>query len=562
MKNYFTLLLFSVTPFLAMGQDKGLQDKELIIEKNKVLELSKANRNLNRMTKTPIPSPKTTQTYNTTPVVLSLPPLSLVAKPYVLSITDEESTQDKNKPLYTNYLQAGFGNYITPYVEGYWQLPTQEQYGVAAHFRHLSSLRGSVLEEKSGVSNNLLRVQGYYKIGEGKLRADLAYQRIGMSYYGFDKYYKNGLSKEDDIFQAYNNIEATVGYENRSQTAFQYAGNLNLYRFSSRKGLTENNVGLQGNATYSVNKNSAIKVVLQGNSAIYNNEPLNNVRISRNLITLQPSYQWQNEQLSVEAGFNVVYDSDTSSTQNKVRLYPLLKADYQLVAQQLQVYAQVSGTTQRTSLQQLATENNFLGNQIGLLHTNQLWEAQLGIRGHISPELSFDVRSSYGRYRNLYFFSATAKDSARFTVAYEPEAIGVWQLHAGLNVSLQQLKAGVQTHIATYNVQTLPAAFHRPTWTNTLYADYSVNEKLRIGAKVYNLNGITAFAQTDNDKNTKTLSSIVDVCLSAHYQFLPQWSAFVQVNNLLGSYQRYAYYDTQGINGLVGVQWRFGAVGQ
>ncbi|MFY7788616.1 MAG: hypothetical protein ACOVQA_12170 [Thermoflexibacteraceae bacterium] len=557
MKRYIALLCLSFSPFLSFGQDKGLQDKELIIEKNKVLELSKANRNMNRMSKTPIPAPKTTQTYNNTPVLLSLPPIVLTAKPYVLtasSVTDENSATTTNS---ASYIRGGFGNYITPYLEAYWQPIAKQEYGVSAHLRHLSSVTGSVLDEKSGVSNNLLRLQGYYQLGTGKLEADFAYQRLGLSYYGFDKFYKNGQSKEDDIFQAYNNLATNVGYSNNSQTNWQYAGKLNLYRFTSRKGLAESNVGLQATSAWQFDSNSSLKVALQANSMIYTNEVWGNVRISRNLVGLQPSYQWQNEQFGVEAGLNLMYDTDTSTVQSKVRLYPLLKANYQLMPQKLQVYAQLSGTTQRTTLQQLAMENNFLGNQIALLHTNQLWETQVGIKGHLTPELSFDAQTSYGRYRNLYFFNANAKDSARFAVVYEPEAIGVWQLQAAVYMSLSQLKVGWQTHIATYNVKTLSAAFHRPTWTNTLYADYYFNDKLRLSSKIYNLNGISAFAQTNNDNSTKTLNSIVDVNVAAQYQFLPQWAAFLQVNNILGTYQRYAYYDTQGINGLLGVQWSF-----
>ncbi len=59
-------------------------------------------------------------------------------------------------------------------------------------------------------------------------------------------------------------------------------------------------------------------------------------------------------------------------------------------------------------------------------------------------------------------------------------------------------------------------------------------------------------------KGIETLSSFVDVNINSGYHFNDKFSAFLKLNNVLNTdYQRFANFDTQGIQVLGGITYKF-----
>src|SRR5690606_15574437 len=110
-------ILLSLSAFAAVAQtgweeESGeIEDARVIIEKDRKIELPKANRNYERIP--PLPDDKNegeTLDYSFRQIDLSVEP----AEPQIRVFTIREEPLDK---FYGSYIRAGAGNYLTPYLE-------------------------------------------------------------------------------------------------------------------------------------------------------------------------------------------------------------------------------------------------------------------------------------------------------------------------------------------------------------------------------------------------------------------------------------------------------------
>src|SRR5688572_24095465 len=130
-------IIMSSYSFPAISQDwednaAELDDAQVIIEKDRKIELPAASRSYEKVPPLPGEEPNQALQYDFQDFNFSLQPLD--PKMRVLTIQDE-----KLKKFYGNYVKAGFGNYLTPYLEGFFNNKRNDRYAIGAHVKHLSS---------------------------------------------------------------------------------------------------------------------------------------------------------------------------------------------------------------------------------------------------------------------------------------------------------------------------------------------------------------------------------------------------------------------------------------
>jgi hypothetical protein len=87
------------------------------------------------------------------------------------------------------------------------------------------------------------------------------------------------------------------------------------------------------------------------------------------------------------------------------------------------------------------------------------------------------------------------------------------------------------------------------------HLSYFMKEKVVFSLNSYMLQGIQAL---EPNGKVKKLPTILDLNLKVDYLFSQNFSAFLELNNLLANkYQRYLYYSQKGINFLVGATCSF-----
>ena len=525
----------------------GLQDKQLVVEKNRVLELSKANRLQNRMQKIELPPVTTEQVYELQKTSLVLPSLQINTSPFILP-----NPKIAVEKLPMNFIKGGFGNYTTLLGEAFLQAPTHDKYVLSLSANHLSSATGTILDEKSSANRTTITGQGAYKVtATTEIFGQVGYFRRGVNYYGYAPIVLKDWDTEK-IKQTYTTLDFLVGYRANPTTKVTYQTELNYYNFSTKTGESENAFAVKGTTTRSLSDKGTLAIGLDASFASIST---NTKQSGRNLLVVNPLYTLVFEKVSLTMGGTIVYDTDTLKETNALRLYPHLQLTY-VGTKKMKLYACITGTTQRTSFRRFALENPFIGNQLAFTHTNKQWELTAGSEGRIAQLLGYHVKTSYAHYKNLYFFNNSLADSAKFAVLYDTEGTKLFSAMAEVYTQLQAIKLSLKSELFSYSTSTLTKAWHKPTFTTTVTCRYLYDSKLIVEAELFNQNGLEGYNFLQ--KKAYTLPAIFDTNVQVNYLFTPNISAFLKLNNIFSQqYQQYLYYTTQQFNVVAGAMWKF-----
>ncbi|HEY1020800.1 MAG TPA: hypothetical protein VGE06_00745, partial [Flavisolibacter sp.] len=107
-----------------------------------------------------------------------------------------------------------------------------------------------------------------------------------------------------------------------------------------------------------------------------------------------------------------------------------------------------------------------------------------------------------------------------------------------------------------YAVGMVEEPWHRPDLTLNWFNALTISKKLFVTADFYMLRGMKA-KNFQSGEVTK-LPVVADLNLKIDYLLTRNFSAFVNLNNVLGKrYQRYQYYPQQGLNFIAGLSFSF-----
>ncbi len=550
------ILLIGLAWAFCSGQAEAqVDDKEIVVEKEREIKIKPANKSFEKIA--PIKPSKDIETLNYqyneakfAPIPLKI---SLNAPKADADLNDTEATED-DLPLRA-YVRAGGGNYGTTYLEGDFQHRFSEKLNYGFNFRHLAAQNGPVAQGFSGFSENSVKAHAKYFLDNSVLSAEISYRRDMRRFYGYDLATLATLDKAD-FRQVFNRFEVNLNHATTDvKKAFRHSLGLNFNLLGNNRDLSENIAGLLGKIEYDFSEELQFKLDAQ---AFVMQFGQTNSKINRNFVQLKPSVRYTWEKFWVEGGVNLAYDNDVLVVDKNFKVYPVLKAEYQL-AQALQIYGGVSGELQRTSLHDFSRQNPFLNNQnLFLFHTNQTLELKGGLKGKLNQSLTYDANVSVSNYKYLPFFINSGQDSAKFQLLYDFETSQIVRLGGELAYSPNPLwQVRWQAYYYGYNLKTIAEPWHRPNFTSNLLATTQPIEKLKLNLDLQILAGLRAYNFISNRQTN--LQTIADLSLKADYLVLDNFSAFLAVNNILGTqYQRFLYYPTQSINFLIGLTYGFG----
>ena len=95
--------------------------------------------------------------------------------------------QSDPSPLARGYIKGGFGNFVSPYLDVYYNSTRKENYTYGVRATHFSSQNGPIQEDVSGQSYNGIDLFASFFRPKGlKISPFLSYQRYGTRFYGFN----------------------------------------------------------------------------------------------------------------------------------------------------------------------------------------------------------------------------------------------------------------------------------------------------------------------------------------------------------------------------------------
>ena len=239
-------------------------------------------------------------------------------------------------------------------------------------------------------------------------------------------------------------------------------------------------------------------------------------------------------------------------------VYPRVKIEVN-ITDLLVPYAGLDGYYENHTLRSISRENPYIIDNLTLKPTNHRFIAYGGLRGRFSPMVAFNLAVSWEDADSLLFFipdRTTAKHN-RFDVVYDNGNI----LRMGGEISLRQsdnLSFILKGNYYQYDLDTLAAPWHKPSWDLNFTARYAWKKKLMVKAELFMLGKY----QVPNPDPAVTLpmdlDGLIDINLAAEYAITPWLSVFGQVNNLISDrYYIWQNYPMQGINFLAGLSCVF-----
>jgi len=543
--SYFSLLFvwlsFFSTSLLAQSREGEIENQQVIIEKNKKIELPEAQRDFEKIIiqKKTVETSKQEYPYNDYALPLPL----IDAKLKILSIKDEPLPK-----LYANYLKGGLGNYATSYLEGFFYNKRSDKYALGLNARYFSSLKGP--QKNSGLSDAHALLYGQYYLDKTTIESELGYYRTGRYFYGYDQ--SKEIDKED-IKQVFSNFVWNIGLKNNDTTAkLSYYGNVELshiydsYSAKETEGLIKYGTRMKLDESTSTGAKGLISVAGRSDGSSF----------IRNLVALQPYYRKKLDQLTLTGGINFAYENDTVFAKKNFHLYPSLKAEYVLLPGMVTAFAGLDGNMERNTYRSVVKENPWMGPRFALSHTNKLLDLNIGAQGNVLSKLTYLVSVSYLNYKNLPFIINNPSDSLRFVLVYDTDNVQIMRYRVDLTYNIdKRLLAGANLTYQTYNTHSLGDHWHMPKMQTSYYISYFYREKIVLNVNSYILSGIPALKP---DGTNKKMPTIVDLNAKIDYLFSKKFSAFLEVNNILSNkYQRYLYYPQKSINLLLGATFSF-----
>ncbi len=516
-----------------------IEKVEIEIYKEKQVTVPKANRNFEKVPPRPAEPIKPEIVYDFKNLSFTTPEFNPAIRPLRLK------TEPIQK-IYGNYISAGFGNYISPFLDAYATTKRDKEnfYGVKLY--HQSFGQGSVDKSNSASGNTQLRLFGKAFGKEATVGGFLNYENIGTYFYG----YEQAPGERAEIRQSYSifSLGGDVVNSKSGKLNYQLKGSFSF--LGDHYDARESEVGLGFASDYEVSKTS--KIVFGSDYFLISRKDGLIEAKPRHIFKVRGGYQFEAiEDLIVTIGANVVYENDTIGKNKSLHVYPDIKASYPL-SESVEVYASLTGDIDKVSLHSIAHENSWVNSNIEIYNTNRSIEFLGGLKGKLGNKVAFGTGLSFANLNNFYFYQNDPTDRAKFITVFDDTQRTNFFAELGFtHAEIARLLLRAESYGYTND-----QAWHRPTYRVSLNAFYNLYSKLQFNADLIVQGGAKAF---DVDTNTATtLDAAMDLNLKASYLLSKQFSIFVKGSNLLNNqYQLYLNYPVRGLQVMGGITWVF-----
>lgn len=467
---------------------------------------------------------------------------------------------DRRTQTWNNYLKAGIGSYINPYLEFFHNGESRQEFTYGIHAKHYSSNVDIKDIPESKFSHNLIEGEISKNFSDHILNAKAYYQRHGLSYYGLYNY-ENPASDItlDSIDQAYNYAGFALDFGNYPQDdeAFRYKINADYNftgdAFEAREHQLKFNVDL--NKTFHIfdfSEGEKIGLLAESDNYFYKVKELDN---NSNLLKLKPYAQLQYDMFKFYAAADFSF---VGGTENKMYFYPDLRAEYEILPKQMVLYAGLKGEVTRNSLKSLTTLNPFLSSGPMSTWTSDKIKFYGGVQGNIASSLDYGLVVSFDSFdqKALFVVDQTSYEKTSLMPLYAD--LTQLSVEASLAYHLNdKVNARGFIRYNSYSVEDQAEAWQLPKTEIGFHVAATPIERLGLSLDLTNRGKVPVlnFANPSEDLN---LESWTDLSIGASYAITDNLNAFIQGNNLLNNkYQIWQNYANQGINVMVGGSVKF-----
>ncbi|HEY9490077.1 MAG TPA: hypothetical protein VIQ51_17195 [Chryseosolibacter sp.] len=545
MRIFFLFVLVIFLREDAFGQDDrsgDLEDVEIEIVKERHITLPPAARNFEKIPPRPAEDTRPSFSYDFQPFSFQASQINPAIRPLKLR-------QETPSNVFGGYLSAGYGNYASPYLEGFINSKRDRNKLVGAHAYLRNSGKGPVDDKNSASGSSGVSLYGKAFSKYISFSAEAGFENRFSHFYGYPE---EAIVDRDDIRQAYNVFTLKGEVSNTRNSAFAYQLGANFKYLADRYEARESQAAFDFNSSYELDETSGIAI--GAHYALINHKDSLIDATPRSLFSVNPRYEFYPvEDLKLSAGIVAAFENDTIDNKN-VHAYPDLRASYPL-SPSVEMTASLTGGIEKVSLHSLSSENIWLAANIPVFHTNKLLDFQAALHTKIGNKISVNGGFSLATLKNLYFFKNLVEDPSKFTVEYD-DVTNRTNFFASLGFAqTETFKVMIRGDVYAYSTD-IPEAWHRPTYKVTGETSVNISDKFLLDVNLISQGGMKAFDPVADAR--VELDPAFDLNIRTEYLFSEKVSIFAQFNNLTSNkYPVFFNYPVRGFQVLGGFTWSF-----
>ena len=523
-------------------------------------------------------------------IVLQKKPInySIFSVPVASTFTPNKGTASKVERLpppvlYNSYASLGAGLYGNVLGEFYTSRTINRDENFDIGFNHLSSRGGIDGVELSDTFYDTKLDASYAKRDRDlDWGAAIGLQHQLYNWYGIEP----GVFSEtviNSIDERQNYYMGEVSGHINVEDAYFKRADLKYRRFFDAVSSGENRAIFNTGFEFPVNEetfNAKVNVDYVGGT--FENADLNSstndagISYGNLQVGINPFLTMLRDDLSLNLGVNLVYGMDLENSESNFYIYPAVTASYRLLDETVIAYGGVTGELKQNSYYDLVEGNPFVSPTLNIAPTDSQYNAYVGFKGQLLPNLSYNVKGSYSAENNRPLYTLNPRNDFRsddkgyyygnsFDVFYDDiKTLGIF---GELNVDVNRnFTAGVNVAVYDYSTETGNPAWNLPNLQASLFMDYQIGEKWYAGANLFYVGERDDFSSSalenvpssDFPAALITLDGYFDANAHVGYRYTDQWSFFIKGANLSNNaYQRWANFQVQGIQILGGATYKF-----
>ncbi|MBU2899868.1 TonB-dependent receptor [Maribacter dokdonensis] len=523
-------------------------------------------------------------------IVLQKKPInySIFSVPVASTFTPSKGTASKVEKLpppvlYNSYASLGAGLYGNVLGEFYTSRTINRDENFDIGFNHLSS-RGGI----NGVELNDTFYDTRLDASYAKRDRDLDWgAAIGLQHQLYNWYgIEPGVFSEtviNSIDERQNYYMGEVSGHINVEDAYFKRADLKYRRFFDAVSSGENRAIFNTGFEFPMNEetfNAKVKLDYVGgtfeNASVSSADNDNGISYGNLQVGINPSLTMLRDDLSLNLGVNLVYGMDLENSESNFYIYPAVTASYRLLDETVIAYGGVTGELKQNSYYDFVEGNPFVSPTLTIAPTDSQYNAYVGFKGQLLPNLSYNVKGSYTAENNKPLYTLNPRNDFRsddkgyyygnsFGLFYDDiKTLGIF---GELNVDVNRnFTAGANVEIYDYNTETGNPAWNLPNLQASLFMDYQIGEKWYAGVNLFYVGEREDFSSTvvQNAQPSEfpatliTLDGYFDANAHVGYRYTDQWSFFIKGANLSNNdYQRWSNFQVQGIQILGGATYKF-----
>ena len=523
-------------------------------------------------------------------IVLQKKPInySIFSVPVASTFTPSKGTASKVEKLpppvlYNSYASLGAGLYGNVLGEFYTSRTINRDENFDIGFNHLSS-RGGI----NGVELNDTFYDTRLDASYAKRDRDLDWgAAIGLQHQLYNWYgIEPGVFSEtviNSIDERQNYYMGEVSGHINVEDAYFKRADLKYRRFFDAVSSGENRAIFNTGFEFPMNEetfNAKVRLDYVGgtfeNASVSSADNDNGISYGNLQVGINPSLTMLRDDLSLNLGVNLVYGMDLENSESNFYIYPAVTASYRLLDETVIAYGGVTGELKQNSYYDFVEGNPFVSPTLTIAPTDSQYNAYVGFKGQLLPNLSYNVKGSYTAENNKPLYTLNPRNDFRsddkgyyygnsFGLFYDDiKTLGIF---GELNVDVNRnFTAGANVEIYDYNTETGNPAWNLPNLQASLFMDYQIGEKWYAGVNLFYVGEREDFSSTvvQNVQPSEfpatliTLDGYFDANAHVGYRYTDQWSFFIKGANLSNNdYQRWSNFQVQGIQILGGATYKF-----